>query len=124
MSKMPFYAVASGRSTGVYDNWEDCKDQVNGYSHNNYKKFDTPDKAWDYVDKHSSNAGSSNNKAYGGNNQVALRDYGGEVSYQRTDYTEGRNSVVVRDRLYRSGRDGNGGQFVEKGTRTYWKNNN
>jgi len=35
---------------------------------------------------------------------------------------EGRNSVVVRERSYTSGRDGNG-YFVEKHTRTYWKNN-
>lgn len=75
---------------------EDCKKQVNGYSYNNYKKFDTPDKAWDFVDQHSSRANAeqfdTNSRAVAcrnNNNQVALRDnYQGEASgYRRTDYT-------------------------------------
>ena len=45
---------------------EDCKDQVHGYSHNKFKKFDTLDQAWDFVDQYSSNAGQlfkTNSKA-------------------------------------------------------------
>lgn len=72
---------------------EDCKRQVNGYSHNNYKKFDTPDKAWDFVDQHSSRGNAAQfdtNKAVAcrNNNQVAIRgNHQGEArGYQRTDY--------------------------------------
>ncbi|XP_018397895.1 PREDICTED: ribonuclease H-like [Cyphomyrmex costatus] len=122
---MPYYGVANGRSTGVYDNWEDCKDQVHGYSHNKYKKFDTPDQAWDFVDQHSNDAGKSfdtNSKAVAcrNNNQVALRGHNEVKHFQRTDYLEGKNGYVVRERSYRSGRDGRG-RFVEKYTRTYWE---
>ncbi|TGZ46537.1 Dna-directed rna polymerase ii subunit rpb7-like protein [Temnothorax longispinosus] len=92
---MPYYAVANGRRIGVYDNWEDCKEQVNGYSYNNYRKFDTPDQAWDYVDQHSSKGKHEKlfdrNKAVAcrNGNQVAIRgNYQGETSrYRRTDYT-------------------------------------
>ncbi|XP_011163287.1 ribonuclease H [Solenopsis invicta] len=127
---MPYYGVAIGRNTGVYDNWEDCRDQVDGYSHNKYKKFDTPDQAWDFVDQHSSRSDTrqtydSNTKTVAcrsNDNQIALR--GGHMeanSYQRTDYTTGRNTTIVRQRSYASGRDGNG-YFVEKSIRTYWRN--
>ncbi|XP_011871809.1 PREDICTED: ribonuclease H1-like [Vollenhovia emeryi] len=124
---MPYYAVANGRTTGVFDNWEDCKDQVHGYSYNNYKKFDTPDQAWDFVDQHSSKgkleqsfSDDSKQVACRNNNQVALQ---GEASgYRRTDCTQGKNGVIIRERSYTSGRAGSG-YFVEKYTRTYWKNN-
>ncbi|XP_077274043.1 uncharacterized protein LOC143903887 isoform X2 [Temnothorax americanus] len=127
---MPYYAVANGRRNGVYDNWEDCKEQVNGYSYNNYRKFDTPDQAWDYVDQHRLKGKHEKlfdrNKAVAcrNDNQVAIRsNYQGETSrYRRTDYMKGQNSVVVRERSYRSGRDGSG-YYVEKYTRTYWRNN-
>ncbi|XP_028048424.1 ribonuclease H isoform X2 [Monomorium pharaonis] len=125
---MPYYGVANGRQVGVYDNWEDCKDQVNGYSYNKYKKFDTPAEAWDFVDENSSRSNakqSFNSKAVAcrNDNQVALRgDYQGEATnYHRTDRMQGRNGVIVRERSYKSGRDGNG-YFVENYTRTYWKN--
>lgn len=40
-NKGGFYAVQNGRSRGVFNNWSDCKDQVNGYPGARYKKFDT-----------------------------------------------------------------------------------
>ncbi|XP_072758391.1 uncharacterized protein [Anoplolepis gracilipes] len=127
---MPYYGVANGRNTGVYDNWEDCKKQVEGYSYNEYKKFNTPSEAWDFVDERSStfngnkyvNNSNDNAIACRGGNQIALRNnYEGISSYQRTDYMEGKNGVVVRERTYKSGRHGNG-YFVEKRTLTYWEN--
>ncbi|QLQ79496.1 hypothetical protein HG537_0C01430 [Torulaspora globosa] len=36
-----YYAVQNGRQQGVYNNWDDCKEQVTGYSGARYKKFDT-----------------------------------------------------------------------------------
>ncbi|CAL1190686.1 unnamed protein product [Candida parapsilosis] len=46
---MPYYAVAKGRNSGVYNNWSDCKDQVNGYSGASYKKFSTAAEARSFV---------------------------------------------------------------------------
>lgn len=123
---MPYYGVASGRQTGVYDNWEDCKDQVNRYSHNDYKRFDTPDQAYDFVEQRSSrgNHGADFNKATAysnSNNQVVPRGYQQEASsYHRTDYMKGKNSDVVRERTVVSGRNGRE-HFIAKGTCTYWK---
>lgn len=36
---MPFYAVAAGRKPGIYSTWEECKQQIDGFSGAKYKKF-------------------------------------------------------------------------------------
>ena len=36
-----FYAVANGRTVGVFTNWTDCKHSVQGFSGAVFKKFDT-----------------------------------------------------------------------------------
>ncbi|XP_011169545.1 ribonuclease H [Solenopsis invicta] len=106
---MPYYGVAKGRNTGVYDNWEDCKDQVNRYSNNSYKKFDTPAQAHDFIDQQSSRS----------NTQLEGRHMEAN-SYHRTEYTSGRNTTIVHERSYASGTDGNR-HFVENSTRTSWQ---
>jgi ribonuclease HI len=39
MTKKKFYTVWRGRTTGVYDNWDDCKKQVHGFDFPQYKSF-------------------------------------------------------------------------------------
>jgi ribonuclease HI len=41
MAKTPkFYVVWKGRKTGIFDNWEECSDQVTGYEGAQYKSFE------------------------------------------------------------------------------------
>ncbi|SCU83891.1 LAMI_0C05204g1_1 [Lachancea mirantina] len=40
-----YYAVQRGRSTGVFNSWDECKAEVNGYPGARYKKFNTYDEA-------------------------------------------------------------------------------
>jgi len=44
-----YYAVNVGRETGIFNSWEDCKKQVEGYSGASYKSFSTLDEAKDYL---------------------------------------------------------------------------
>lgn len=44
-----FYAVKSGRTPGVYDTWDECKRQVDGFSGAVFKSFPTRPAAEDYV---------------------------------------------------------------------------
>ena len=46
---MTYYAVANGRNIGIFSNWNDCKNSVNGYKNALYKKFDTKTEADDYI---------------------------------------------------------------------------
>lgn len=44
-----FYAVRSGRRPGVYDTWDECKNQVHGFSGAIYKSFPDRSEAERYV---------------------------------------------------------------------------
>lgn len=76
---------------------EDCKEQVHRYSKCDFKKFDTPDQAWDFVDQRSSSSNGkeyvndlykSNNKAITcrSDNQIATKELKETRAYKRTDY--------------------------------------
>lgn len=42
---MKYYVVWEGREPGVYDNWEDCREQVEGYPGAKYKSYSSQDAA-------------------------------------------------------------------------------
>jgi ribonuclease HI len=46
---MPYYAVASGRTIGVFSTWNECNLAVKGYKNASYKKFDTKQEAEEFV---------------------------------------------------------------------------
>jgi len=45
---MPYYVVKKGRTPGIYNNWNDCKEQVFGFSKPVYKKFTSIEEAKDF----------------------------------------------------------------------------
>lgn len=49
-----FYAVKIGRTVGIYNTWEECKAQVEGYSGSEYKSFKTEKEATEYLGLQSS----------------------------------------------------------------------
>ena len=57
---MTFYAVANGRSIGIFLNWNDCNNSVKGYKNALYKKFDTKEEADNFI--------KLNEKIYDANN--------------------------------------------------------
>jgi len=44
-----YYAVCVGRKPGIYDNWDDAKEQVNGFKNAKYKSFPTEAEAIAYM---------------------------------------------------------------------------
>ena len=39
MPEQKYYAVRTGRTPGIYESWQDCREQVNGYSGAVFKSF-------------------------------------------------------------------------------------
>lgn len=51
MAKLKFYTVWNGRIPGVYDTWDTCQEQIDGYSLAKYKSFKTRSEAEDAFTK-------------------------------------------------------------------------
>lgn len=49
MAKKKVYAVKKGKETGIFYNWDECKDLVTGYPGAEYKGFFTEEEANDYL---------------------------------------------------------------------------
>jgi ribonuclease HI len=50
---MPYYAVANGRKQGIFNTWDECKEQVYQFAGARYKKFDTVQAAQQFIDEKS-----------------------------------------------------------------------
>ena len=50
MAKQKFYAVKTGRAPGIYLNWNDCKQQVDGFPQAEYKSFGNVTDAYAFID--------------------------------------------------------------------------
>ena len=46
---MAFYAVANGRTIGIFSNWNDCSNSVKGHKNAIYKKFNTKEEAEQFI---------------------------------------------------------------------------
>jgi len=46
---MKYYAVKIGKVPGIYDNWDECKKQVIGYTGAVYKSFSTKEEAEQFI---------------------------------------------------------------------------
>lgn len=55
---MPFYAVAKGRTTGIFMTWPDCEIQVKSFPGARYKKFNTVVEAQDFITANSESSAS------------------------------------------------------------------
>ncbi|KAK6885357.1 Ribonuclease H [Candida tropicalis] len=95
---MPYYAVAKGSKTGVYNNWSDCKAQVNGYSGASFKKFNTAAEANAFVSSGGNSSGVYVDGASRGNGKSANAPSGYGVYWGPNDP---RNAAVPLDKVDR-----------------------
>ena len=55
MAAKKIYAVKKGRKSGIFDSWEECKSQVEGYSDAIYKSFSSLEDAKKYLEDNTPN---------------------------------------------------------------------
>tara|TARA_B110000967_G_scaffold35055_1_gene34001 strand:+ start:1804 stop:2679 length:876 start_codon:yes stop_codon:yes gene_type:complete len=58
---MSFYAVANGRTIGIFLNWNDCNNSVKGHKNALYKKFDTKKEAESFISLNETNIDDTSN---------------------------------------------------------------
>ncbi len=49
MAKKQYYAVKTGKKTGLFQSWEECRECVEGYPGAQYKGFSDINEAWRYL---------------------------------------------------------------------------
>jgi len=62
MAKKKFYVVWKGRKTGIFESWNDCKEQIHGFAKAQYKSFGSKNAAeeaysktyWEFIGKDTS----------------------------------------------------------------------
>lgn len=87
MAKKKVYAVRKGRKTGLFNTWDECKEQISGFSGAEYKSFSTQDEAIEYLglnkDKNIDNEGQKECECMisyvDGSYEDSLKKYGSGV---------------------------------------------
>lgn len=79
--KQKYYVVWKGRKTGVFDNWNDCKAQVDGFAAAKYKSFPTKKEAEiAFQHGHDSFIGKSSPKTTKTISKEGLEEYGKPIT--------------------------------------------
>ena len=80
-----FYAVKNGRRVGIFNTWEECQEQVSGYSGAEFKSFKSLDDAQEYL---------------GVNEQMSLFDNDEPDSSIAVAYTDGSYNIETTEFSY------------------------
>jgi len=105
LSKRKFYAVRKGKKTGIFNTWDECKEQVNGYSGAEYKSFTLKEEAEEYIGLNKSidkvNYDNRVEAYVDGSYEHSIREYGSGVvilknnNVEKTYSTKGKKESLV-----------------------------
>jgi len=82
-----YYAVKKGRKTGIFETWEECKDQVYGFPNSEFKSFKSKEDAINYL------TGSNSSKKYQARTLISYVD----GSYDSTSKIYGSGVVLLKN---------------------------
>ncbi|SUY46514.1 ribonuclease [Clostridium putrefaciens] len=111
-----FYAVKNGRKIGIYDSWNECKKQIDGYKGAIYKSFSSYDDAYKFinstgiykVDKQEHSLNNINvEESLSNNNDIAKAYVDGSYSDLYNMYSYGVVILHKNEIVKFSGRDNN-----------------
>lgn len=83
-----FYAVKQGKNTGIYTTWDQCKEQVHGFSGAIYKSFPTREEAENYMTGGAVSNGTAGEKTKEKADEKidSQKEYDGVVAYVDGSY--------------------------------------
>jgi len=94
---MTFYAVANGRTIGIFLNWNDCNNSVKKYKNALYKKFNTKEEADNFIKVNEKNIDDINNNIQTHNIIVNSKDDNIVFNPDYYVYTDGACSNNGKD---------------------------
>jgi ribonuclease HI len=94
---MTFYAVANGRTIGIFLNWNDCNNSVKKYKNALYKKFNTKEEADNFIKVNEKNIDDINNNIENHNIIVNSKDDNIVFNPDYYVYTDGACSNNGKD---------------------------
>lgn len=94
---MTFYAVANGRTIGIFLNWNDCNNSVKKYKNALYKKFNTKEEADNFIKENEKNIDDINNNIQNHNIIVNSKDDNIVFNPDYYVYTDGACSNNGKD---------------------------
>lgn len=127
-----YYAVATGRKPGIYNSWEECENQVDGFSNARFKSFKTIDEAKRYLSDNTSSVSNYRKvcllcaKPMNTSPELcaACRRKKGALESRLFDYSHGKiEKVSNRNLLYLKERHKEGDIFdyLMKSPQSYWE---
>ena len=97
MSKRKFYAVRKGKKIGIFNTWNECKEQVNGFSGAEYKSFSSIEEAEEYIGINAKievfNDENMVEAYVDGSYEHSIREYGSGVVILKNNNVENRYSI-------------------------------
>lgn len=89
-----YYAIKKGYKTGIFDNWEECKSYVCGFSEAEYKSFNNQADAYDYLNNKTEYINTENPATIDNDKAIAYCDGSYDNNTQRFAY----GVVIMYDR--------------------------
>lgn len=96
MASKKYYAVKQGRKTGIFNSWEDCRKQVEGFPNAIYKGFSSSEEAQNYL-KPEGNNNAPILKAESKSDKTLIAYVDGSFSEEQNKYSYG--CVLLNDKV-------------------------
>lgn len=88
-----YYAVKAGRNTGIYETWDECREQVDGYKGQAYKSFQSLDAAYEYMGYTSKGENSAKNEV--SHKKVEVRKSGASRKSEECVPVPGQSEMIA-----------------------------
>lgn len=89
---MKYYAVKNGKVPGIYNTWDECKENIHGFKGAIYKKFDSEEDAINFMEGSDLNEKYMNNSKEIGEDEAILYVDG---SFRQSDNTFSYGYVLI-----------------------------